>query len=54
MKINFKYLKDTKTCHVFEAGEKPEFTTLYLKKSQVEAAVIDPKNGISVTIEETK
>jgi hypothetical protein len=54
MKLNFKYVKDTKTCHVFENGTKPDFTTLYLKKTQVDADGIDPKKGIAVTIEETK
>lgn len=48
--LNFKYVKDTKTCYVFENGVKPEFTTLYLKKSQIDNAGIDPKSGITVTI----
>jgi hypothetical protein len=52
MQINFKYKRDTKTCFVFEAGEKPEQTTLYLKKAQIQEAGIDPAKGITVTIKQ--
>lgn len=54
MELHFTYVKDTKTCHVFENGTKPEFTTLYLKKFQIEAAGINPKKGLTVKIEETR
>lgn len=50
MKLNFDYAKETKTCHVFQTGQKPDFVTLYLKKSQIADAGIDPKKGITVTI----
>lgn len=54
MKIKMKYLKDTKSCYVFSAGEPrtENHITLYLKKKQVDAAGIDPQNGITVTVEE--
>ena len=54
MKIKMKYLKDTKYCYVFSAGEPrtENHITLYLKKKQVDAAGIDPQNGITVTVEE--
>lgn len=57
MTLNFKLKADrpeTKTCYIFETGERPNQITLYLKKEQVKAAGIDPKNGITVNIEETK
>ncbi len=53
LKIDFAYKTETKTCYRFEAGEKPDFITLYLKKSRVDAAGIDPQKGVTVTIEET-
>lgn len=54
MKIKMKYMKDTKSCYVFSAGEPrtEDHVTLYLKKRQVDAAGIDPQNGIAVTVEE--
>lgn len=54
MTLNFKFKAETKTCIRFETGEKPDFITLYLKKSQIKEAGIDPAKGITVTIEETK
>ena len=54
MDINFTLKTETKTCYRFETGEKPEQMTLYLKKAQVDAAGIDPRKGITVTIEEAK
>jgi len=54
MKINFDYKKDTVTCYRFEAGERPDLITLYLKKSQIREAGIDPKKGITITVEERK
>ena len=55
MKLTMTYLKDTKTCYVFQAGEPrtEDHITLYLKKAQVDAAHIDPRRGIPVTVEET-
>jgi len=52
LELNFTYAKDTKTCYVFEAGQKPDFVTLYLKKSQIDGASIDPKKGLTVNIKE--
>lgn len=54
MKIKMKYLKETKSCYVFSAGEPytEDHIALYLKKKQVDAAGIDPQNGITVTVEE--
>lgn len=54
MKIKMKYLKETKSCYVFSAGEPrtEDHITLYLKKQQVDAASIDPQKGITVTVEE--
>jgi len=52
MKMNFYYAKETKTCFVFQKGEKPDQITLYLKKEQVREAGIDPVKGITVTIEQ--
>ena len=52
MKINFDFKTETKTCYRFEAGQRPDQITLYLKKKQVEEAGIDPQKGITVTIEQ--
>jgi len=52
MKIDFMLKNETKTCYRFEGGERPDFITLYLKKSQVDEAGIDPNKGIVVTIEQ--
>ena len=52
LKLNFALKAETKTCYRFETGEKPDVITLYLKKNQVNAAGIDPKKGVVVTIEE--
>ncbi len=57
MELNFKLKADrpeTKTCYIFEAGERPDQITLYLKKDQVKGAGINPKNGITVNIKESK
>ena len=51
LKISFTLKAETKTCYRFETGEKPDQMTLYLKKAQVDAVGIDPKKGITVTIE---
>lgn len=50
--IEFSFKAETKTCYRFESGTKPDFTTLYLKKSQVDEAGIDPHKGIIVTVEQ--
>lgn len=50
--MNFKHKKDTKTCNCFEYREGDESTVLYLKKSKVKDAGIDPQKGITVTITE--
>jgi hypothetical protein len=52
MKLDFTYKKATTTCYRFETGEKPDHMTLYLKQKLVDEAGIDPKKGITVTIEE--
>ena len=52
LKVEFKLKNETKTCYRFEAGERPDLITLYLKKAQVDEAGIDPKKGIVVTVEE--
>ncbi len=52
MKINFEYKTETKTCYRFEAGERPEQITIYLKKKQVDEAGINPQKGITAYIEQ--
>jgi len=54
IKLKMKYLKETKTCTVFQSGtrEGNDLLTLYLKKEDVKAAGIDPAKGITVTVEE--
>ncbi len=50
--ITYRYARETKTCYVYESGEPrtPEHQSLYLKKTGIEAAGIDPKRPITVTI----
>jgi hypothetical protein len=52
IKLTFRHLGDTKTCHKFETGAKPDQMTLYLKKAVLDAAGIDPTKGVTVTVEE--
>ena len=52
MKINFNLRNETKTCYRFESREGDILMTLYLKKAQVDAEGIDPKAGITVTVEQ--
>ncbi len=52
IKINFAFKAETKTCHRFETGERPDQMTIYLKKKIVEEAGINPKKGITITVEE--
>jgi len=56
MKLYLKLRNETKTCYRFETGNKDDNTliTLYLKKSDVAAAGINPQKGIVVTVEENK
>ena len=54
MQINFKLKAETKTCYRFETGEKPDQMTLYLKKAQVDAAGIDARKGVTITVEEAR
>lgn len=54
MVLKFELLKDTKTCYRFECKEGEDFITLYLKKSTVDSAGIDPRKGITVTVKETQ
>lgn len=53
MKLYMKYKTATKTCYRFESGrDDGNLTTLYLKKTDVDAAGIDPLKGITLTVEE--
>jgi len=53
MQLNMKFRNATKTCYRFEPrDEAGNLTTLYLKKTDVDAAGIDPHKGITVTIQE--
>ena len=52
MKINFKLRNETETCYRFESREGGTLQTLYLKQAQVDAEGIDPKAGITVTVEQ--
>lgn len=53
MQLNMKFRNATKTCYRFEQrDEAGNLTTLYLKKTDVDAAGIDPYKGITVTIQE--
>lgn len=54
LEIKFTFKTATQTCYRFETGERPDQMTFYLKKAKVDAAGIDPKKGITVTIKETK
>ncbi len=53
MKLNMKLRNETKSCYRFERrSEQGDLITLYLKKKDVHDAGIDPRKGITVTIEE--
>lgn len=53
MKLHLKFKNATKTCYRFEVRDTAgNLTTLYLKKTDVDAAGIDPQKGIKVTVEE--
>lgn len=51
--LNMKLKNETKTCFRFERKDDAgNLITLYLKKADVDDAAIDPRKGITVTIEE--
>lgn len=54
MCIRFILKSETKTCYRFENqnGGKETQQTLYLKKSTVKEAGIDPRNGLLITIKD--
>jgi len=55
MKLHLQFRNETKTCYRFERRDSTgNLTTLYLKKSDIHEAGIDPKKGIVVTIEEAE
>lgn len=56
MKLHYKLTKETKTCYVFQTGnrETGDLMTLYLKREAVDAAGIETSKGIVVTIEEDR
>lgn len=55
MKIVMKLKTATKTCYRFERKDADgNLMTLYLKKTEVESAGIDPNKGIVIDIEEDK
>lgn len=53
MKMAMRLKNETKTCYRFERRDSSgNLITLYLKKSDVESDGIDPRKGITVTVEE--
>lgn len=48
--MNFEKKRETKGCYIFESRTGDDFITLYLKKTQLEEAGIDPAKGLAVTI----
>lgn len=54
MTLNMDLKNETKSCYRFEVKTGDDLMTLYLKKSQVKDAGIDPAKGITVNIEERK
>lgn len=56
LKLDFKLENETKTCFRYQHGSREggDLTTLYLKKADVERAGINPRNGVTVTVEEGK
>lgn len=54
LKLKLAFKNATKTCYRFERrDETGNLVTLYLKKSDVDKAGIDPHMGITVTVEES-
>lgn len=54
MGIKFAFKKETKTCYCFQSGDHPDMMTLYLKKTCVDEAGINPRKGVIITVEEDK
>lgn len=54
MTLSMDLKNETKTCYRFETKVDNDLMTLYLKKSQVKDAGIDPAKGITINIEERK
>ena len=53
LKLNMRFKNATKTCYRFEQRDAAgNLVTLYLKKSDVDKAGINPQKGITVTVEE--
>lgn len=50
--IHFTIKNETKTCYRFEHRIGSDLDTLYIKKEQLDTAGIDPKAGITATIEQ--
>lgn len=55
LKMTMRLKCDTKTCYRFERRDDAgNLVTIYLKKSDVDQAGIDPKKGIDVAINEAE
>lgn len=54
MQLNMDLKNETKTCYRFETKIGGDLMTIYLKKSQINDAGIDPAKGITINIEERK
>lgn len=55
MDLTLHFRNETKTCYRFERKDiSGNLTTLYLKKSDIHEAGIDPTKGIHIKIEEAK
>jgi hypothetical protein len=54
MKLYFTLLTETKTCYRFQNGTGATMMTLYLKKDAIKDAGINPKMGVTVTVDETE
>lgn len=52
LKLEMKLKCETKTCYRFEQHNEGNLITLYLKKTDVDQGGINPKKGITVTVEE--
>lgn len=53
MELKMKLRNETKSCYRFERlSDQGDLVTLYLKKKDVIDAGIDPRKGITVTIQE--
>lgn len=53
LKLNMSFKNETRTCYRFERrDDSGNLVTLYLKKTDVNDAGINPKKGIIVTVEE--